>query len=437
MADEIVKTYPSTGLVDIIRLLGGFARGLLRNPFSLDPGLVLNNWIKDSTRRHNSENLIVNLMFRKILLATGRGLSEHILDQPPSTRTYAGGPTKVRGMSFLAPQALTICHDQQWQRLRPLNEQVLSIGDAPVLQQAILDQVHQAFSQPVSSIDDIRNCMGRVMLGVVFGETVAPAHLVQDIEVLFGYVQNPLKRAILGRTQRSRHERFYGTMRQLWEENQGSQDSSLLARAHDLAPEGNFEVKELMQQVPHWMFTFTGSGTDLLSRALTMVGSRPEVGDKVREEIAAGGPLDQSYSIGQLNYLEACLMETCRLFPPVTRTFHVAPQGDLFDDISIPAGMEILHCFTASHRDTSVDPGANNFEPERWLDQGSDRRSVYPNLFLSGARACPGESLILFICKAGIAILFEQHRVRPNSRALTRDPLPFSFPDRAVRFEAY
>ena len=437
MANETAKTYPSTGLVDIIRLLDGFARAFLRNPKSPNPGVVQGIWVTDLARRRQSDGIILNFGIRKFLLVTGRDLSEHILDQPPSTRTYTGGPTKVSGMSFLAPQALTICHDQQWQRLRPLNEQVLSIGDAPVLQQAILDQVHQAFSQPVSSIDDIRNCMGRVMLGVVFGETVAPAHLVQDIEVLFGYVQNPLKRAILGRTQRGPHERFYGTIRQLWEENQGSQDSSLLARAHDLAQEGNFEVNELMQQVPHWMFTFTGSGTDLLSRALTMVGSRPEVGDKVREEIAAGGPLNQFYSIGQLNYLEACLMETCRLFPPVTRTFHVAPQGDMFDDISIPAAMEILHYFPASHRDTSVDPGANNFEPERWLDQGSDRRSVYPNLFLSGARACPGESLILFICKAGIAILFGQHRVRLSSSALVRDPLPFSFPNRAMHFEAY
>ena len=87
------------------------------------------------------------------------------------------------------------------------------------------------------------------------------------------------------------------------------------------------------------MFTFTGSGTDLLTRTLAMVGSRPEVGEKVRQEIAAAGALDQANSIGQLNYLEACLMETCRLFPPVTRTMHVAPEGDTFGGISIRAGM--------------------------------------------------------------------------------------------------
>lgn len=204
MANETAKTLASTGLFDIIRLIGGFARAFLRNPISLNPGLVLNNWIRGLTRRRQSDNIIVNLMFKKILLVTGRDLSEHILDQPPSTRSCIGGPTRLKGMSFLAPQALTICHDQQWQRLRSLNEQVLSIGDAPVLQRTILDQVHEAFSQPASSINDIRNCMSRMMLGVVFGETGAPAHLARDIEVLFGYVQTSLKRMILGRKQRGR-----------------------------------------------------------------------------------------------------------------------------------------------------------------------------------------------------------------------------------------
>ena len=242
---------------------------------------------------------------------------------------------------------------------------------------------------------------------------------------------------ILGRKQRGRRERFYGTIRELWKENRGSQDSSLLARAHALAQGENFEEQELLEQIPHWMFTFTGSGTDLLSRALAIVGSRPEVGGKVREEIAVGGPPDQSRSIAQLNYLEACLLETCRLFPPVTRTFHVAPQGDMFGGISIPAGVEIWHYFTASYRDTSMDPRANDFEPEKWIEPGSNRRSMYPSLFLSGPRACPGEGLILFVCKAAIAILIEQQRIRLSSSALARDPLPFSFPDRTIGFQTY
>ena len=95
------------------------------------------------------------------------------------------------------------------------------------------------------------------------------------------------------------------------------------------------------------------------------MGSRPEVAEQVRQEITAAGPLDQAISISHLNFVEACLLETCRLFPPVTRTSHVAPQGDMFNGVSIPADLEILHYFPIGLRDTPVDQRADYFEPDK------------------------------------------------------------------------
>ncbi len=429
MLNETGKILSSTGLMDLIRLICGLLRALMPNRYFLNPGLVLSDWIRDLARRRSTEGIILNFGFRRFLLVTGRDLSRHILNQSPSTNTYAAGPGKVAAVSFLAEQSLTLSHDEKWDKLRPLNEQTLSTGGSPDLQQAALFQVQVAFAQPVSSIDDIRDRMGRVMLGVVFGG--APPQLAQDIQVLFGYVQSLPRRKLLGWTQRGRRERFYGSIRQSWNEAQGT---SLLARAHTFSRGGHFDEDQLLQQIPHWMFTFTGSGTDLLSRTLAMLGSRPEVAEQVRQEINAAGPLDQAISISRLNFVEACLLETCRLFPPVTRTSHVAPQGDTFDGVSIPAGLEILHYFLISLRDTSVDPSANYFEPDKWLDPGNDRRSVYPNIFLSGARACPGESLILFVCKAAIIFLYGVKNEMLSIRALTTDPLSFPFPKGTPRF---
>jgi hypothetical protein len=41
---------------------------------------------------------------------------------------------------------------------------------------------------------------------------------------------------------------------------------------------------------------------------------------------------------------------------------------------------------------------------------------------------CPGKDLILFVCKAAIATLLQEQKVRVDSPVLSRDPLPFSFP---------
>lgn len=434
MADQGVNTYPSTSFGDLLRLIGGMAGAFVRRPGSFDTGLAFSEWIKGATARHHSENLIINLFFKRLLLVNGRELSAHILEQTPSNETYMEGPTKTNAMSFLAPQALTICHGQQWQRLRPYNEQALSMDADPQRQQYLLEQVRQSFSGPISSIDDVRHCMGQVMLNVVFGEERAPGHLAEDIQVLFGYVQSPLRRIVLGRKEKGRRERFYGTLGQLWRGTGDSQQPSLLSSAQRLASHGSCTEEELLQQVPHWMFTFTGSGTDLLSRTLALIGSRPEVRGQVVREIGEKGPLDQFTTIDKLQYLEACLLETCRLFPPVTRTLHIAPQGGVFKSTKVPAGMEIVHYFPANNRDTTLDPTANEFLPERWLGPASEAQSSYPNLFLSGARTCPGKSLILFICKAAVAVLIKEHNLQVGAASLATNPLPFSFPEREVRF---
>ena len=90
--------------------------------------------------------------------------------------------------------------------------------------------------------------------------------------------------------------------------------------------------------------------------------------------------------------------------------------------------MEIIHYFPVRYRDTGADPSANNFQPERWLDPSQNAQLSYPNLFLSGPRECPGKNLILFICKAALAVMLTQHRLTIESPTLAADPLPFSFP---------
>jgi cytochrome P450 len=382
--------------------------------------------------RHQSKNIILNLLVKKVLLVSGHDLSTHILSQYPCSQGYIEGQLKSRAMSFLAPNALTICHDDQWERLRVFNEKVLCTGEPHVYRQAFLGAVHNAFSSPVSNVEDIRRCMGRAMLGIVFGEGVAPERLVEDIEVLFGLVQSPIKRLVLGFREKGRREKFYDTLRKMWDESKEAERPSLLSLARKAA--GENDETELIQQIPHWMFTFTGSGTSLLAHTLALVASRPEVRARVLSEIAQSGALDDPSTIERLDYLEACLLESARLFSPVPRTFHLAPQGDVFEGARIAPGMEIAHYFPLNQRDHDADPSADNFQPERWLDPASPAHLTYPNLFLSGARACPGKNLILFVCKSAIAIMLKEHNLQAESTVLSVDPLPFSLPEKEIHF---
>lgn len=431
---QTTKSYPSVRFVDLLLLLGRCAGGFARGPRSFSFSLAMQDWLGWLVRRTGSENVVLNLYFKKFLIVTGRDLSEHILAQPPDVGNYVEGMTKARAMSFLAPHALTITHGEQWQHLRQFNEAALQATEADARMQFVLDGVRKAFLGPVSDIGDIKKCMGQAMLIVVFGSDRGPAHLVEDIQTLIGYVQNPIRRILFGWSQTGRRKRFYDVLRQLWREGSASRAPNLIATAKRMAQNGRHSEEELIQQIPHWMFTFTGSGTDLLARTLGIVASRDEVYERVRAEVIEQSPANCASAIMNMDYLESCLLETCRLFPPVTRTFHFAPQGDMFNGVHIPAGMEILHCFTASQRALSVDATANDFRPERWLEPESNAGAIYPSLFLGGARNCPGKGLILFVCKAAISMLLKDSRIRSDCPALSKDPMPYSFPERGLRF---
>ena len=239
---------------------------------------------------------------------------------------------------------------------------------------------------------------------------------------------------LFGWRETGRRSRFYEALRRLWIESSDSGTPSLISTAKSMSYSGGFTEEEIIQQIPHWMFTFTGSGTDLLARTLGIVASRDEVYEKIESEAMAQSSTNLASDAMNMEYLEACLLETCRLFPPVTRTFCAAPQGDVFDGFRIPAGMEILHCFTANQRDASRDPTANDFRPERWMESGSNAEAMYPSLFLGGARNCPGKGLILLVCKVAILKLIQYGRMRPECTALSQDPLPRSYPESGLRY---
>ena len=431
---QTAKSYPSTGFGDLLRLLGRSVGTFPRGPRSFDFSSVLQDWLGSLARRTGSENVILDLYFKKILVVKGRELSEHILSLPPDVRSYVEGTTKARAMSFLAPHALTIAHGEKWQRLRRFNEAALHTREEDGRMQFILDGVREAFPEPVSDIGDIRRCMAQTMRTVALGSDRPPAHLTEDVQTLVRYVQSPARRTLFGWRQVERRERFYDALRRLWEESSERDAYSLIAAARGMIHSGAHSEEEIIQQIPHWMFTFTGSGTDLLARTLGIVASRDDVHSRVQDEATEQSATKSASAMMNMEYLDACLLETCRLFPPVTRTFHVAPRGDTFDGFHIPAGMEILHFFTASQRDTSVDPTANDFRPERWTESGGNAAAVYPSLFLGGARDCPGKDLILFVCKAAISMLVKQGRIRSQCPDLSEDPMPYSFPESGLRF---
>lgn len=424
------RTPPRTGVLDLLRLAGAMAGDAVRHRRDFRPRATFRAWAARAAARHRSEDLILNFGVKRVLLVGGRALSAEILAAPPSDDGLAAGAMKRDAMAFLAPHALTIAHGDDWARLRALNERVLDTGRPHAHADEFLARVRDAFREPVAGPDDIRAAMGRAMLAIVFGPGVAPASLADDVTRVFGYVQSPLKRRLLAPLARRRRARFYADLRRAYAAAEASGATSLvtLARRQD----ARVGETELVEQVPHWMFTFPGSGTDLLTRTLALVGAHREAWGIARAELArAGVPVTDAATVGALEYLHACVREAAALYPPVTRTFHRAPRGATVAGVAIPAGMDVLHSFPPIGDGVGATL-RRRFRPERWLAPGAAPPSFDP--FLGGARACPGRDLITFVCVAALATLLGEQRLTLRGTPLRPDALPEEFPRRGIHF---
>jgi len=420
---------PSTGIVDLARLGFALAGSALRHPATFNAQAVFREWARRAAARRGADNLMVNLIVKKLLLVGSAGLSRQILAQLPSQEGFSTGSVKRFGLAFLAAHALTVSDDEDWSRRRAFNEAVLEPKRRHEFAAQFVRHTLQAFAQPIAGVTDLRAAMGRAMLGVVFGGAAAP-QLVREIEALFDLVQNPLKRVLMGPFAYFKRARLYDSLRALWQAQNDGRQPGLLQVAQRCA--SGLDDTELLQQMPHWMFTFTGSATDLVTRTLTLITNTPDVQRRVMEELTSAAPLDgQAFESAPLPFIEACLVETGHLYPPVTRTFHRTVRGATLDGVQFPAGTEIMHLFPLFTADLA---GADSpsFNPARWLEVSAPQCAFDP--FLGGARRCPGRSLILLICKTALASLLLQHRLTVKAPGIGAASLPAQFPSRGLSF---
>ena len=413
------------GALDLLRLASRLVSGRLRQRGAFDGGAVVGAWARRLVEAGHATALEVSVLGKGAELVSDREYSQGILEELPSSRGYGAGKPKVEAMRFLAPHALTIANDDAWLKLRRFNEQVLGTSGSHAWEKAFLDGVTGAFARPVHDVRGLRAAMGRASVSIVLGESTARGEqAADDVRVLFGVVQSPVRRKLLGWRYRGRRRRLYEVLGRAWDTAEPSERTLIALARHGTPAAGDRTT--MIEQVPHWMFTFTGSGTDLLARTLVLVTSRPPVLERVLDEVRGADPLQHPESVEGLRFVEACLLETGRLFPPVTRTFHSKAVG---------AGSRLLlHWFPLLQRDDRLGPTVHAFRPERWLSSELDEAAEASNLFLRGPRACPGMNLILFTCKIALARLVGEFGVTARHVRLTSDPLPVSFPGIPSRF---
>ncbi|MGP8241537.1 MAG: cytochrome P450, partial [Solirubrobacteraceae bacterium] len=125
-------------------------------------------------------------------------------------------------------------------------------------------------------------------------------------------------------------------------------------------------------------------------------------------------------TVGELHYGEAVLRESMRL-KPVAPILGVEPLADsTLMDTRIPAGTRtLLLTRLASLQSVSR---ANEFDPDRWLNENEDGSSAAPDqksflAFGAGPRFCPGRNLAFLESKSAMAMIARNFELELDASA--------------------
>jgi hypothetical protein len=160
-------------------------------------------------------------------------------------------------------------------------------------------------------------------------------------------------------------------------------------------------------QIPHWMFATRDTLPANVLNALALIASHPEVARRAAAEIEAADTATPE-GIAGLQYLQACLDETMRLWPTTMMLVREALVDDVLGGESIRAGTQVIIHNGFNHRNPETVPEPDRFLPERWLPPMRDYRF---NHMSNGGQSCVGRKLALFLGRAVLAGILRTRRV--------------------------
>ncbi|KAH7927161.1 cytochrome P450 [Leucogyrophana mollusca] len=180
------------------------------------------------------------------------------------------------------------------------------------------------------------------------------------------------------------------------------------------------------------ILTFLGAGHDTIASSLTwtlsLLAKHKAAQDKLREEVTslvAETPRPDYRSLKELPFLEAVIMESLRLYPPLPMTIRKAGKDTEVDGVFVPKDTLIyvpIRVLNTWHEYWGDD--AEEFRPERWKSLPETYNPVYSMFsFLVGPHACIGKTMAMMEMRAVLAILiakFEFDLVDPSQVAIPR-----------------
>jgi cytochrome P450 len=185
--------------------------------------------------------------------------------------------------------------------------------------------------------------------------------------------------------------------------------------------------REIRDELATLIFAGFETTTNAIAWTMCFLSRHPEVLDRARLEVqqVLGDSPCSAVHLQDLNYVQAVIEESMRIYPPAHTVGRVAAVDMDVCGVPVGKGDIALVCPYLMHRRPDIFPQPEVFQPQRFYDQ--QMRSVIPKYtympFGLGPRSCIGGQLAMIELKIILATLLQAH---PSWRLCEDFPMPYT-----------
>jgi unspecific monooxygenase len=203
---------------------------------------------------------------------------------------------------------------------------------------------------------------------------------------------------------------------------------SLLMSAHDLEGK-SMSDRELGDEMMTLLLAGHDTTASAMAWGLYWIHQKPQVREKLLQELHSLGDSNDPTSIVHLPYLTAVCNETLRIHPVAMTTFpRVVQEPVELLRHSLEPGTVVIGCIYLLHQREDLYPQSKQFKPERFVERQFSPYEFMP--FGGGVRRCIGDALAPFEMKLVLATIVSRYQLaladnrpeRPQRRGITLTP---------------
>ncbi|CAG5123574.1 unnamed protein product [Candidula unifasciata] len=148
----------------------------------------------------------------------------------------------------------------------------------------------------------------------------------------------------------------------------------------------------------------------VLSFTLFLLANHPDCCQKLQKELdeKLGNESPNYDNVQSLTYMDMCINESMRMFPPGFLIDRVCTEDTVIQGIPIPKDMVVTTPAYAIHHDPDIWPEPNKFQPERFSPENKESRHPYAFMpFGNGPRNCIGMRLAMVELRVALAYVLK------------------------------